>query len=167
MADRTLTPRSLAATAAVAGGALLAGCGSTQIDSASVEKTIRTLVTSKLGVPVKSVACPQNVKLKTGLVSTCQVTMATGEVEPFTVTQRDNKGNVNIRPMDVIAGAVEKTIGDGLAQRSVKATVVCPRHVLIAVNATFSCTASDGKGKSVRFTATILDAIGSYRLRVG
>jgi hypothetical protein len=153
----------------VAAGAalLLAGCGASQLDGASAERTIRTLVTSKLGVPVKAVSCPRNVKLQKGRVSVCQVTLASGEVEPFTITQKDGKGNVHIQPMDLVAGAVEKTIVERLAARHVKATAVCPQHVVIRVGASFVCTAHGPTGSSLRITATILDSIGTYSLRAG
>ncbi|MEA2266008.1 MAG: hypothetical protein QOE27_1591 [Solirubrobacteraceae bacterium] len=152
---------------AAAAGAVLAGCGSSQLDTTKAEKTIRTLTTSKLGVPVASVKCPKNVKLKTGLVTVCQVTLASGETEPFTITQRDAKGNVHIQPIDLIAGGVERTINQQFARRGVKTTTTCPQHVPIRVGATTTCRSTDAKGASLPITVTITDSIGAYRLRAG
>jgi hypothetical protein len=153
----------------VAGGlaALLAGCGTKELDSASAAKTISTLVTTKLGVPVKSVSCPGHVKLKAGTVTICQVTLQSGEVEPFSVRQTDGKGNVHIQPMDLLSTAVEKTIVDRLAAQKIQATASCPQHVAIKVGATVVCTATGPKGSSLRITGTITDSIGSYTLRAG
>ena len=161
----TPTLRRLAAGLAVA--ALLAGCGASRLDGASAEKTIRSLVTSKLGVPVSKVSCPRGVKLQKGLVSVCQVTLASGEVEPFAIVQQDDKGNVRIHPQQLVAGAVEKAIVDRLAASGVKATAACPQHVVIRPGATAACTATGPKGSSLRITVTIVDAVGSYRLKAG
>jgi hypothetical protein len=160
-------PTSRLILVAAGAAAVLAGCGTKQLDSSSAEKTIRTLVTSKLGVPVKSVSCPSNVKLKAGTVSVCQVTLTSGETEPFTITQTDAKGDVHIQPMDLVSTAVEKTIVDRLAARAIKATAVCPQHVVIKVGATMACTATGPKGSTLRITAKIIDSIGSYSLRAG
>jgi hypothetical protein len=152
----------------VAGAAaLLAGCGTKELDSGSAAKTISTLVTTKLGVPVKSVSCPGHVKLKAGTVTICQVTLQSGEIEPFSVRQTDGKGNVHIQPTDLLSGAVEKTIVDRLAAQGIKATASCPQHVVIKVGATVVCTATGPKGSRLRITGTITDSIGSYRLRAG
>lgn len=124
-------------------------------------------MTSKLGVPVKAVACPSNVKLKKGTVTVCQVTLTSGETEPFTITQMDAKGSVHIQPTNLLATGVEKTIVDRLAQQHVKATATCPRYVAIRVGAKFSCTAKDAKGTTAKITATVTDSIGAYRLTGG
>jgi hypothetical protein len=160
------TPRLLAA-AGLAGVALLAGCGASRLDGASAEKTIRSLVTSKLGVPVSRVSCPRGVTLQKGLVSVCQVTLASGEVEPFAIVQQDDKGNVRIHPQNLVATAVEKAIVDRLAASGVKATAACPQHVVIRPGVKVACTATGPKGGSLRVTATIVDAVGSYRLSAG
>ncbi|MGI8800881.1 MAG: DUF4333 domain-containing protein [Solirubrobacteraceae bacterium] len=163
MAVRKLTTGWIATGVATA--VLLAACGGSKLDSAKAAKTISMLVTSKLGVPVRSVDCPKDIKLQSGLVSTCEVTMASGEVEPFIITQ--SNGKFRVQPRDLVAGGVEKTITDQLAARGITASTVCPQHVVIVVGAKFTCTATDTKRATVRFTATIQDDIGSYQLKVG
>jgi hypothetical protein len=144
----------------------LAGCGASQLDSKKAETTIKTLVSSKLGLPVKTVSCPSNVKLKKGLVTTCQVTLVAGETEPFTITQTDASGNVHIQPTNLLSTGVEKTISARLAAQGVKATATCPQHVVIKVGAKVICTATDAKGVKAGIVATITDSIGSYSLTV-
>jgi hypothetical protein len=123
-------------------------------------------VTSKLGLPVKSVNCPSNVKLKKGMVTMCQVTLVAGETEPFTITQKDASGNVHIQPTDLLSTGVEKTIVARLATQGVKATATCPQHVAIKVGAKVVCTATDAKGTKAGILVTITDTIGSYSLTV-
>jgi hypothetical protein len=101
------------------------------------------------------------------MVTVCQATLRTGETEPFTVTQTNAKGNVHIAPMNLLAASVERNITARLAQRGIRATAICPEHVPVQVGATFTCTATDVKGVNVKITATILDAVGSYRLHAG
>ena len=151
----------------VGAAVVLAGCGASQLDTGKAQDTIRTLVTSKLGVPVKTVKCPDKVKLVKGLVSVCQVTLVSGETEPFTVTQQDDKGNVHIQPTNLLATGIEKTIADRLAEQHVKATATCPEHVVIRVGAVVHCTAKDAKGTTARITVTVTDTIGAYRLTAG
>lgn len=123
-------------------------------------------MTSKLGLPVKSVACPSSVKLKKGLVTMCQVTLAAGETEPFTITQKDASGHVQIQPASLLSTGVEKTIATRLAAQGVKATAKCPQHVAIRVGAKVVCTATDSHGVKAGIVVTITDAIGSYSLSV-
>lgn len=167
MAAASPTPRLLAVAGLAAAAVAVAGCGASRLDGAAAERTIRSLVISKLGVPVKAVSCPRDVKLQKGLVSVCQVTLASGEVEPFSITQQDAKGNVRIHPQNLLATAVEKAIVDRLAARGVTATATCPQHVVIRVAAKVACTASGPKGSTLRVTATIVDDIGSYSLSAG
>lgn len=156
-----MTPRLIAAVAGLA--LLVTACGAKQVDAGKLERTIRSVASSQLGIAVTGVKCPGNVKLQKGQVTVCQTTFATGETEPFAVTQTD-KGNLEIRPTAVIAGRAEKEIAARLARRGVKATVACPRHVAIRAGATFACTATVPTGRSAQVTATITDNLGNYTL---
>jgi len=78
-----------------AGALLLAGCGTKRLNTNKLEGKIKNGIEQQAGVKVKSVNCPSDVKVKKGDVFTCTAETNTGQKAKVTVTQRDDKGNVN------------------------------------------------------------------------
>lgn len=77
------------------GALLLAGCGTKRLNTDKLEGKIKQGIEQQAGVKVKTVNCPSNVKVKKGDVFTCTAETSTGQKARVTVTQRDDKGNVN------------------------------------------------------------------------
>ena len=77
-------------------GALgLAGCGDKKLDTDKLEGKIKSGIEKQAGVKIKSVDCPDNVKVKKGDTFNCKATTQTGQSANVKVTQQDDKGNVN------------------------------------------------------------------------
>jgi hypothetical protein len=142
---------------------LIAGCGTSVLDPAKEENTIRTSIT-KLGASIQSVKCPSGVKVGKGIVTYCTVTLRSGETVSIKGTQLDSKGTVHYRSTTMIAGAVENTIEARLRQLGVGATATCPRHVPLVVGSRFSCTLRDHAGHTAHVQVTIVNSTGTFKL---
>ena len=142
---------------------VLAGCGTSVLDPAKEEHTIRSSIT-KLGAPVQSVNCPSGVKLGKGIVTYCTVTLRSGETLSIKGTQLDNKGTVHYSSTTMIAGAVENTIEVRLRQLGVAATATRPRHVPLVVGSRFTCNLRDNAGDTAYISVTIVNSTGEFKL---
>jgi uncharacterized protein DUF4333 len=85
------------ATLLAAASLLLAGCGSTEIDSSKAEKFVK----GAFATPPKSVKCPDGVEAKTGGTLTCQVVDATGKRYDLTLHMVDGEGRVKFGRSDL------------------------------------------------------------------
>jgi Domain of unknown function (DUF4333) len=141
----------------------VAGCGTSVLDPAKEESTIRSDI-AKLGAPVQSVKCPSGVKVGKGIVTYCTVTLQSGETVSIKGTQIDNKGTVHYRSTTLIAGAVENTIEVRLRQLGVDATATCPRHIPIVTGTRFSCVLRDNAGHTAHLQVTIENSTGAFKL---
>jgi hypothetical protein len=142
---------------------LIAGCGTSVLDPAKEEHTIRSSIT-KLGAPVQSVKCPSGVKLGKGIVTYCTAALRSGETVLIKGTQLDGKGTVHYRSTTMIAGAIESTIEARLRQLRVAATATCPRHVPLVVGSRFTCTLRDNAGHAAHVPVTIVNSTGTFKL---
>ena len=80
----------------LAAGALgVAGCGDKKLDTGKLEGKIKDGIQKQAGVKIKSVDCPDDVKVKKGDTFNCKATTQTGQSANVKVTQQDDKGNVN------------------------------------------------------------------------
>ena len=77
----------------VAGIGAFAAFGPHTLDASKVKNAVRTYLDSRPGVQVRSVACPDGVKEKKGVVSYCTVTLAGGQSVRIKVTQINNDGD--------------------------------------------------------------------------
>jgi hypothetical protein len=90
--------RKFAACLPLALGALAAaGCGAQNLNTAKLEREIKTGIESQSGVRVSSVKCPSPVKIQQGNVFNCTATTAGGQRATVRVTQRDSKGGIYYR----------------------------------------------------------------------
>lgn len=146
----------------------LSGCGSDVSWSASkVEDTVRTILTQQAGVTVRSVACPNDVKIGKGVVAYCTASLANGDTVRFSATQEDSSGHVHVGPAEMIALEVENRIEAALHQRGIKTTsATCPQHVPITVGRTFGCTAAFGHGQRLRVAVTITNPSGGFSMKL-
>src|SRR3954454_14181041 len=78
-----------------AGAFAMAGCGDKKLDTDKLEGKIQTGIQKQAGVKIKSIDCPDDVKVKKGDTFNCKATTNTGQTANVKVTQQDDKGNVN------------------------------------------------------------------------
>ena len=142
---------------------LVAGCGTSVLDAATEEGTIRSNIT-KLGAPVQSVKCPSGVKVGKGIVTYCTATLQSGETVSIKATQIDDKGTVHFHTTTIIAGAVENDIEVRLRQLGVSATATCPRHIPIVAGNQFTCILRDNAGRTAHVQVTIENSNGAFKL---
>jgi Domain of unknown function (DUF4333) len=142
---------------------LVAGCGTSTLDAAKEENTIRSNI-AKLGTPVQSVKCPSGVKVGKGIVTYCTATLWSGETVSIKATQLDDKGTVHFHSTTMIAGAVENNIEVRLRQLGVSATATCPRHVPIVAGSQFACALRDNAGRTAHVQVTIENSTGAFKL---
>jgi hypothetical protein len=119
--------------------------------------------TAKRGLAAQSISCPPTITEQAGATLTCVATYNRGETGAFTVTQKDNVGDVHVEPAEMIAAEVENDIvthgkqGRGL-------TVSCPAHVPIVVGNTFHCSAKSAS-QAHDFVVRIIDVHAGYSWR--
>src|SRR3954471_964987 len=162
--------------AALAVGALSAGCGSSSddtatsatpktVDDAQVEQGI-TADLSTSSAKVTSAKCPSDVPVQKGDTFSCTVTFDNGATGKATVTQQgQNKYTYELTPGSVqVPGstadaALEKSLA---AQGAPNATVTCPENIIVKVGTTVTCNVSGAQGvASGTVTFTFSDAEGT------
>jgi Domain of unknown function (DUF4333) len=78
-----------------AGALAVAGCGDKKLDTDKLEGKIKDGIERQAGVKIRSVDCPDDVKVKKGNTFNCKATTTSGQTANVKVTQRDDEGNVN------------------------------------------------------------------------
>ncbi len=167
------------AAAALAVGALSAGCGSSSdssddtatstapktVDDAQVEQGIKDDLSTS-SAKVTSAKCPSDVTVKKGDTFTCTVTFDNGAAGDATVTQQGldkytyalKTGSVQV-PGSTADAAVEKSLA---AQGIPNATVNCPENIIVKVGTTVTCNVSGAQAiASGTVTFTFSDAEGT------
>jgi hypothetical protein len=162
--------------AALAIGALSAGCGSSDdetttsaasatVDDAQVEQGIKDDLSTS-SAKVTSAKCPSDVTVKKGDTFTCTVTFDNGATGEATVTQQGldkytyelKAGSVQV-PGSTADAAVEKSLA---AQGIPNATVNCPDNIIVKVGTTVTCNVSGTQAiASGTVTFTFSDAEGT------
>lgn len=163
MRASTLLPTGAAAVVM----ALLAGCGTTMIDSGKAEDSIKKLVVDQAGVKVRSVDCPEGKEAKAGDTFTCAVTASDGTKGDALVTEKDDEGNVHVSAPFIHPREVEQSIAAGITkQTGGKATdVACPEIIVAKTAGTFTCRARQGKN-AASVEVIQKDTEGNVRYRV-
>jgi hypothetical protein len=164
--------------AALAAGALSAGCGSSSddtttsasaktVDDAQVEQGIEDDL-STTSVKVTSSSCPSDVPQAKGDTFTCTVTFDNGATGKATVTQLGlQKYTYELKPGSVqVPGATaEAAVQESLAAQGIPdATVTCPETIIVKVGTTVTCDVSATGAKAVAsgtVTFTFSDAQGT------
>jgi Domain of unknown function (DUF4333) len=77
--------------------AVVAGCGTAQLDTDRVESGIRDGITRQTGVKIDSVRCPDDVEAERGGTFRCEAVASNGQRARVEVTQRDDEGNISWR----------------------------------------------------------------------
>jgi hypothetical protein len=150
-----------------AGVAALAatGCGEQQIDVEKSAKLIQSAVEEQVGADVKSISCPDEVKVKANDTFTCLVTGKDGTKGTATVTQTDGKGTISVAAPFLHKDEAEQSIQADLRKRAPRATVVCPDVIVVKKGGTFTCTANLGEINAT-ITAKQTNADGNFTYTV-
>lgn len=125
------------------------------IDPGKLMSTIRQVLEGQAGLHVRSVRCPQDIKVGKGIVTYCTATLTDGRTVRMSAVQKDNHGNVHVGPAEMIADQMQNFIVHALAKRGVIATAACPQHEPIVVGSTFDCTVTDRQGRSAKVQITV------------
>jgi Domain of unknown function (DUF4333) len=159
--------RCLTATLTLAaGGAALAGCGaSSTLDTKAVAHAISSAIVRQRHVTAR-VTCPARIPRKAGQAFTCTASFDVGSYAVY-VTETNGSGHVrfgNPAPLVLLdTERVERAITTSvLAQRRLRATVICPREVLQQAGIAFSCTATVGS-RRYPFSVTEINGAGQVR----
>ncbi|MEY2441030.1 MAG: hypothetical protein QOJ46_456 [bacterium] len=140
-----------------------AGCGEQQIDVKKSAKLIQSSVEQQVGATVKSIKCPDEVKVKAKAVFTCLVTGADGTTGTASVTQTDGKGTISVAAPFLHKDEAEQSIQTDLRKREPRATVVCPDIIVVKVGGTFECRANLGE---INATVVVTQANGSIKYKI-
>jgi hypothetical protein len=155
-------PSRLIALAAGVAALTATGCGEQQIDVKKSAKLIQTSVEEQIGADVKTIKCPDQVKVKAKAVFTCRVTGADGTTGTASVTQIDGKGTISVTAPFLPKNEAEQSLQADLRKRSPRATVVCPDIIIMKLGGKFECQANRGEVNDTIF-ATQTNARGSFR----
>jgi hypothetical protein len=140
------------------------GCGEQQIDIEKSAKLIQSAVEEQVGADVKSISCPDEVKVKAKDTFTCVVTGKDGTKGTATVTQTDGKGTISVAAPFLHKDEAEQSIQTDLRKRAPRATVVCPDIIVVKAGGKFVCKANLGE-INVIVTATQTNANGNFTYR--
>ncbi|MDP1850362.1 MAG: DUF4333 domain-containing protein [Solirubrobacteraceae bacterium] len=151
----------LLALGACAAALTAAGCGEQQIDVAKSAKLIQGAVEEQVGSDVKTIKCPDKVKVLAKASFTCAVTGRDGTTGTATVTQTDGKGTITVAAPFLPKDEAEQSIQAELRRRAPRATVVCPDIIVVKAGGKFVCKANLGEINAT-ITARQTDATGSF-----
>lgn len=165
---RTILP---AGAALIAAALAVAGCeASVEVgkgfDRAKAEKTIRDTVARQVGAQVRSVTCPSDVKMKTGLQITCTVVGLDGTKGPAYVRFKNDEGDVHVSAPLLHVREAEQAISGQLAGKlGGQVLVSCPEIIRVVKGRTFRCKATKGKD-TAPVQVVLEDAAGHFRYRL-
>ena len=161
--------KAFAATAtALLATLLAAGCGDPEIDVDKASKVVGDAVTQQVGARVKSVKCPESVKVKARDTFGCLVTGTDGTKGTARLTQKDDKGNLTFYAPFLHTKEAARVMQTQLRNRSRStrdAVVSCPQIVVVAKDRTFECSATIG-GDERTVAARQTDAKGNFTYNV-
>jgi len=159
---------SVATVAALLATLLVAGCGEAEIDVDKASDFIDSAVTEQVGAQVRSVTCPDSVKVKPRDTFTCLVTGSDGTKGTARLTQKDDKGNLTFYAPFLHTKEAARVMQTQLRNRSRStrdAVVSCPQIVVVGNGRTFDCSAKIG-GNDRTVAARQTDAKGNFTYRV-
>lgn len=141
------------------------GCGEQQIDVEKSAKLIQSAVEEQVGADVKSISCPDEVKVQAKATFTCVVNGKDGTRGTATVTQTDGKGTISVAAPFLHKDEAEQSIQSDLRKRAPRATVVCPDIIVVKDGGKFECKANLGEINAI-VSATQTSANGNFTYKV-
>jgi hypothetical protein len=140
---------------------VLAACGATRQGTGWLAHDITSALDRHPGWTVKSVSCPQQVKLAKGVVIHCSATLRNGRVVKLRATQLDAQEDTHLVANEIFADNVERGIMASLPSGASGASAACPNYVPVVVGAAFTCRLHQGARYS-RAQVTIVDGDGGF-----
>jgi hypothetical protein len=140
--------------------------GSKTIDQADAQREVGQLGEQLLGAAPEGVSCPADVEVTSGGTFTCTA-QVDGQDVKFTVTQTDDKGNVQVTtdnkvvPVSDVEENISQQVEAAASDEMVNADTTCDvggRTVLVDPNGEqLTCTVSnaDDPSQSIGITATV------------
>jgi len=144
---RTRVKAAAAVAAALLATLALGACGASEIDIAKASKFIDSAVSKQVGAEVKSVKCPESVKVKAKDTFTCVVTGSDGTKGDAKLTQKDDKGNLTFYAPFLHTREAEQVMQRQLRNRSRGSrgvTVSCPEIIVVGKGRNFDCELRNG-----------------------
>ncbi len=141
------------------------GCGEQRIDVEKSAKLIQSAVEEQVGADVKSISCPDEVKVKAKATFACLVNGKDGTKGTATVTQTDGKGTISVAAPFLHKDEAEQSIRSDLRKRVPRATVVCPDIIVVKTGGKFACKANLGETSAI-VSATQTTANGNFTYSV-
>lgn len=141
----------------------IAGCGTSVIDADKAAEQISRMVRVQAGVPVKSVDCPTDRKIKAGDNFTCTVIAQDGTKGQVNVRQTNDKGDVRFNAPFIHVDEAEAAIVEQIKRQAgaTDVTVNCQDIIVGKTDGPFTCTGTaDSRKFAVRATQT--DAQGHF-----
>jgi len=134
--------------------------GSKTLDKVDAEQQVSAVSEQLIGAPAEGVSCPADVEVKQGSTFACTATLE-GQDISFTVTQKDDRGNVEITsdntfvPVSAVADDVNSQVE---AEAGVDLITSCDagdRTVLVdPAGEQLSCTVSNAEDSSLSIDVT-------------
>ena len=135
--------RNAAVGLAVASSALVAACGgAATVDTASVEKNVKSSIKGPGSVKVATVDCPDDEVAKVGKTFTCPYELEDGSAGEITVTVADEDGTGRWDVSRLASGQAEQIVLTGYEKQSGKGVkqVDCPEPLKAGKDAATVCT---------------------------
>jgi hypothetical protein len=142
---------------AVASSILVAACGATTVDTASIEKNVKSTVNGPGSVKVDTVDCPKDQVAKVGKKFTCSFALTDGSSGEVTVSVADEDGTGRWEVTRPASGQAEQEIVTGYKKKTGDAVkkVDCPDPIKGGRNAKTTCTMELENGATGKVTVTV------------
>ncbi len=144
---------------AVASSILITACAAATVDTASVEKNVRSTIDGPGSVKVDTVDCPENEVAEVGKTFTCSFDLTDGSSGEITVTVRDEDGAGRWEVTRPATGQAEELIRTGYEEKTgdkVK-TVKCPDPLEVGGDGRSFCDVELENGRKGRALLTVSD----------
>ena len=162
------TTTTISAVAALA--ALIAGCGSNEIDTGKAESYVRKALNPR----PTTVKCPSGVSIQKGKTFTCQVGYGDGDKGSVTVHMVDSSGKVSLSSGDLhvttIGVGAAETVVRNLATRTTNVPITslsCPGPTPASQGGTIVCHVSFADGSKGTITEHIVGQNGGLQVTRG
>ncbi|MGI8920724.1 MAG: DUF4333 domain-containing protein [Solirubrobacteraceae bacterium] len=156
---------------------VVAGCGTTVIESSKATSLLRTTAQG-FGASAQSISCPSGVEAKAGKTYTCTATI-NGQKRTVNLRITNSSGFVEVTNLAALSpaggngGAIDQAkVQDFVRARLVASgakanqiqTVSCPNGLPAQPGKSFNCTATDTSGHRLQVRLVMIDDQGTVRI---
>jgi hypothetical protein len=150
------------------GLSLLTAC-TPKLDIDKLEGLVKQEFAEKTGIAVKTVTCPEDIKIEADQSFDCNIEAEEGKQLKAKVTQKDDKGNVNWDANEGLLSltAIEQSIQDGFQKQQAEVTADCGGKFKIAFQGdTFNCKVKDAQDQTGTVEVTVSDNQGNINWKL-